>query len=97
METKDVASFVHDLKKESPSRSAQMFYALLKDHSAHNLSVDEVAYQVGTLVGGLKDFPETHLLMLQALMSAMKPTSENDNARFLRAKQAFPWVEDEGV
>jgi hypothetical protein len=93
METKDVASFVHDLKKESPSRATQMFYALLKNH---NLSVDEIAYQVGTLVGELKDFPETHLLMLQALMSAMKPTSENDNARFLRAKQAFPWVEGEG-
>ena len=93
METKDVASFVHSLKKESPSRATQMFYALLKDHCGHNLSVDEIAYQVGTLVGELKDFPETHLLMLQALMSAMKPTSENDNARFLRAKQAFPWVE----
>lgn len=92
METKDIEAFVHSLKKESPSRATQMFYALLKDHSAHNLSVDEIAYQVGTLVGELKDFPETHLLMLQALMSAMKPTSEDDNARFLRAKQAFPWV-----
>ena len=95
METKDVASFVHDLKKESPSRAAQMFYALLKDHCVHNLGVDEIANQVGTLVGELKDFPEAHLLMLQALMSAMKPTSEKDNDRFLRAKQAFPWIEYE--
>lgn len=98
VEANDVKQFVNALKKETPSRAAQMFYQLLKSRYTSgviDLSVDNAASQIGTFVGSVKDFPEAHLLMLQAVMSSAKPTSGSDGIYISRIAQAFPWIAED--